>query len=100
VIWERRVVPLESGENLLGRDEQAAVRIDAPGVSRRHARIVVRADGATLEDLGSKNGTFLRERRLESPAELTDGDAFRLGRHLLYYRSSPLRGSTHTDTGA
>jgi DNA-binding winged helix-turn-helix (wHTH) protein len=100
VIWERRVLPLELGENLLGRDEQAAVRIDAPGVSRRHARIVVRPDGATLEDLGSKNGTFLRERRLESPAEIADGDPFRLGRHLLYYRSAPLPGSTHTDDSA
>ena len=41
VLWEKRVIPLVEGENVLGRDEDVTVRIDAPGVSRRHARIRV-----------------------------------------------------------
>jgi len=98
VIWEEEVYPLRPGENLLGRDEDVAVRIDAPGVSRQHARIVLAAGEATLEDLGSKNGTFLGEQRLERPAALSDGDTFRLGRQLLVFRSSRRLASTLTET--
>jgi DNA-binding winged helix-turn-helix (wHTH) protein len=97
VIWEKRIIPLAPGENVLGRDDDVAVRIDSPGVSRRHARIVVEKGRAVLEDLGSKNGTFLRENRLDGPGVLADGDTIRLGRLLLVYRSSALRGSTRTE---
>ena len=74
--------------------------IDAPGVSRRHARIVVDENRAVLEDLGSKNGTFVGDARLEGPRILKDGDTFRLGRLLLVYRSTALGGSTKTEAGA
>ena len=99
MIWDRRIIPLQPGENVLGRDEQADVRIDSPAVSRRHALIVVNAGRAVLEDLGSKNGTYVQEARLSAPAVLADGDTFRLGRLLLVYRSAELRGSTHTEIG-
>jgi len=98
VVWDEQVMPLRAGEDLLGRDEDAAVCIDAPGVSRHHARIVVSGDRATLEDLGSKNGTYLRGNRLEAPAALGDGDTFRLGRQLLVFRSSRQKASTLTET--
>lgn len=99
VIWGRRVTPLVEGENVLGRDETAAVRIDVPGVSRRHARIDVRGDQATLEDLGSKNGTFLGEQEaaVRAPVPLADGATFRLGRILLLFRCSAEHGSTVTE---
>ncbi len=99
VIWERKIIPLAPGENVLGRDEEAAVRIDSPGVSRRHARIVVEKSRAVLEDLESKNGTYLKEERLVGPGLLQDGDTFRLGRLLLVYRSAALRASTKTEIG-
>jgi DNA-binding winged helix-turn-helix (wHTH) protein len=97
VIWEDQVILLESGQNVLGRDEDVTVRIDAPGISRRHARIVVHQGQATIEDLGSKNGTYLRERRLDAPAPLEDGDTFRLGRQLLVFRSSHKTTATVTE---
>lgn len=97
VIWEKRAFSLGPGENIVGRDEDLTVCINAPGVSRRHARIAVDAGQATLEDLGSKNGTYLRERRLDAPARLSDGDTFRLGRQLLVYRSRSLKVSTMTE---
>ena len=100
VLWEQRIMPLVPGENVLGRDEEAAVRIESPGVSRRHARILVENGRAVLEDLESKNGTFLKERRLEGPGALEDGDAFRLGRLLLVYRCSVIRESTKTERGS
>jgi len=97
LIWEYRVIPLEPGDNLIGRDEDAAVRIEAPGISRRHAQIVVVEDRAMLEDLGSKNGTYLQERRLDRPARLEDGDLVRVGRQLLTYRCAPLMQPTATE---
>ncbi|HEX6739786.1 MAG TPA: FHA domain-containing protein, partial [Vicinamibacteria bacterium] len=82
LVLDEREIALGDGENVIGRDEGLAVRIDSPGVSRRHARIVVRGDEASLEDLGSKNGTFVGEQRLEAPRLLADGDVISLGRHL------------------
>jgi len=99
VIWDQRTIALAAGENVIGRDEEVAVRIDAPGVSRRHARIVVTGAEVMLEDLGSKNGTYLREQRLEAPAALRDGDTFRLGRLLLVFRNTAQGGSTRTEVG-
>jgi DNA-binding winged helix-turn-helix (wHTH) protein len=97
VIWEDQVTLLQPGENVLGRAENATVRIDAPGVSRRHARIVVQDGQVTIEDLGSKNGTFVGERRLEVAATLNDGDTFRLGRQLLVFRRSGPAAATSTE---
>lgn len=84
--WNRRTLVLLDGENVIGRDADAAVRIEAPGVSRRHARIVAEGARFTLEDLGSKNGTYVREQRLSSPTELADGDELRLGQTVLVFR--------------
>src|SRR6185503_16401606 len=67
--------------------------------ARRHARILISAKGATIEDLGSKNGTFLRGQRLTGLAELQDGDEIRLGSLMLTFQvSSPVR-STETYAG-
>jgi DNA-binding winged helix-turn-helix (wHTH) protein len=97
VVWDQRVRPLESGENILGRADGVAVQIDAQGVSRHHARIVIRADETLLEDMGSKNGTHFQERRLEGPVPLRDGDVFRLGSQTLTFRRTPVAGSTATE---
>jgi DNA-binding winged helix-turn-helix (wHTH) protein len=94
---ERGVLPLMEGENLIGRGEEVAIRIDIDGVSRRHARIVADGGRFTLEDLGSKNGTYLRERRLEGPAALEDGDAIRLGRTMLVFSVRSGRRTTLTE---
>jgi DNA-binding winged helix-turn-helix (wHTH) protein len=96
VVWGSRVLPLVEGDNVMGRDEDVAVRIDAPGISRRHALIRVEGREGTLEDLGSKNGTYLRGQRLVSPVALEDGDVFVLGEVALVFRSGHLAGPTAT----
>jgi DNA-binding winged helix-turn-helix (wHTH) protein len=96
VIWQRHVIPLEPGENVIGRDEDVAVCIKAADVSRRHARIVIENDAARLEDLGSKNGTYLLEHRLEKEVVLRNGDSFRVGKQLLVYSSSLSQDTTQT----
>jgi DNA-binding winged helix-turn-helix (wHTH) protein len=79
LIWEDREIALGEGENLLGRDPLAVACVDVHSVSRHHARIRVAGDKATLEDLGSKNGTYLRGKKLQSPARLGDGDEIKIG---------------------
>jgi DNA-binding winged helix-turn-helix (wHTH) protein len=91
-----RRIPLQPGENLIGRDPGSAVWLDVAGVSRRHARIIVGDRDARIEDLGSKNGTQVRGARLEAPALLRDGDRITVGSILLVYRASDLGMSTET----
>jgi DNA-binding winged helix-turn-helix (wHTH) protein len=97
VLWDDKAFVLADGENILGRDEAVTVCLDWPGVSREHARIVVSSDGATLEDLGSKNGTYLRKQKITSPTPLADGDVFRLGRLALEFRLVRRALSTRTE---
>ncbi len=60
---------LAPGEHVVGSAPEAAVRVEAAGISRRHARIDVLADGgAVVRDLGSKNGTFVGGRRVREVA--------------------------------
>jgi len=93
----KRRFALFEGENVLGRDPEAAIHVEHGAVSRRHARISIRAGTATLEDLHSRNGTFLGGRRVESPAELRDGDVVGLGPVALTFESVGNQGSTDTD---
>lgn len=97
LVWQDQVFGLVEGENVLGRDPAAQVLVDVPGVSRRHARVVVRGAEAVLDDLESKNGTFVGERRVERPTLLADRDHLRLGRTVLVYRVGRQPGSTETE---
>lgn len=92
----QRRIPLEAGESIIGRDPGAAVHLDDPSVSRRHARILVTGESATLEDLGSKNGTFLDEKRVERPMTLADGSRLRVGTVDLTIRIFAVPDSTET----
>lgn len=96
LIWGAREVPLAEGENVLGRDLSAAVAIDSATVSRHHARIVIQGSSAALEDLGSKNGTWLKGGRIETSEPLSDGDEIRVGPVALVFRSFAAGSSTET----
>ena len=77
--WGTRRVTLGTGQNLLGRDPAADVRIDAVGISRRHAMIVVDPHEVTLNDLASKNGTFVNGVRVNDPMSLGERADIQLG---------------------
>jgi DNA-binding winged helix-turn-helix (wHTH) protein len=96
IICKGREQPLGDGEHLIGRDPDVAIPLISPTVSRRHARIVIAGSQATLEDLRSKNGTYLRGQLITSVAELTDGDRIRIGAFELTFRSVVDGGSTET----
>ena len=64
---------------VLGRASEASVRIDTEEVSRRHARFVVRDGAFELEDLGSRNGTYVNGTGVSQPRRLEDGDKIEIG---------------------
>jgi DNA-binding winged helix-turn-helix (wHTH) protein len=94
---EQGEIPLTEGENILGRGDDAVAWIDSPLSSRRHARILVADGRATLEDLGSKNGTRLNGERVESPTVLADRDELKVGDVVLVFRVLPGAASTRTE---
>lgn len=95
--WRNRTLPLGEGEHFLGRAPEGVVCISSRKVSRRHARILVTPEGATLEDLGSKNGTYLNGRRMEEAEELTHGDEISIGPATLVFKAFVPDGSTETE---
>ena len=70
---------LNAGANLLGREPSARVYVDHASVSRSHARISISSEGAILEDLQSRNGTFLNGKRIDEPTEIRHGEVIGLG---------------------
>ena len=84
IIWDRSdgssvEFPLSSQIMLVGRDEEADIRIDEPLVSRFHARIERRSTGIFLIDLGSTNLTRVNGEVVSQQA-LQHGDELRLSR--------------------
>jgi DNA-binding winged helix-turn-helix (wHTH) protein len=100
IIAGGRRIALVERESVIGRDPVAAVHLDAGGVSRRHARIVVEGSSARLEDLGSKNGTALRGELITAATALRDGDEITVGPVSIVYRRSERGVSTETTTRA
>jgi len=96
LVSKARHVSLHQGENIIGRDPAADVWLDARGISRRHARILVNGDEASVEDVGSKNGTWLKGRRIEAAEALSDGDELRFGSMSMTFRVWSDGGSTET----
>jgi DNA-binding winged helix-turn-helix (wHTH) protein len=91
LVWNQRVIILETTDTVIGRDPGCAAWIDAPGVSRRHARIRTpppgRDDPPQIDDLDSTNGTYVGSRALSGTASLQDGDVITLGEATLTFRA-------------
>jgi hypothetical protein len=94
--WAEGQVALHDGENVIEREDDAAAWIESASVSRRHARILISEGKATLEDLGSKNGTFYRDQRITSPVVLAIDESIVVGLVPLRFRVSEAAPSTRT----
>ncbi len=94
--WGEVEFPLREGEQIIGRGRSADVRIEALSISREHARL--RWDGAmaTIEDLGSKNGTSIAGTRILGPTRIGDGDQIRIGTVTLVFHNLRAPASTVT----
>jgi hypothetical protein len=64
---------------VMGRGDQAEIRLDDPFASSQHARLTRQGGIVVFEDLGSTNGTYLNEELLTGPMPLHDGDRIRIG---------------------
>ena len=85
LIWHGESIDVPAGESVIGRDRGCAVQIDADSVSRHHARLHVDGSEVSIEDLGSKNGTWVAGERIRGTAALTDGSSVRLGSETLRF---------------
>jgi DNA-binding winged helix-turn-helix (wHTH) protein len=96
LVWAGGRIGLAEGEYVVGRDPDLELFVDAPDVSRHHARIRIAGETASIEDLDSKNGTYVADRRIQAAAQLLDGDSIRIGSVQLTFRAVRNRGSTET----
>lgn len=71
--------PLPEGEVTIGRSPDCDIQIDDPGVSRQHARLTVESGKVVVEDMGSKNFTFIDGERLSGPTALSPGAEIQFG---------------------
>ena len=96
LIHEQREIVLRHGGNILGRSGDGVIVFDSPTISRHHARVSIAGDRATVEDLGSKNGTWVGTEAVTGSAPVKDGDELRLGSVVVVVRFSPPASSTET----
>ncbi|KAB2969096.1 MAG: SpoIIE family protein phosphatase [Thermoanaerobaculia bacterium] len=95
----RATQQLEDGSLVVGRGAECGLRLPDPRVSRQHCRLELRADGLWVEDLGSRRGTRLNGRPLDTPTRLADGDALDLSEESrLVVRERDRAGSRDTST--
>ena len=95
--WMSGRMTLDEGEHIIGRDPNVEIYLDAPGVSRRHALIKIAAARATIEDLGSKNGTLVGDQRVDVSRSIGDGDIITVGSVKLTVRALQTPSSTETE---
>lgn len=96
LVHDHREITLRRGVNVLGRSGHDVVVFDSPTVSRHHAAITVDGAEATVEDLGSKNGTWLGTSRVTTTQPLAEGAELRLGSVVLMARRRTGGDTTET----
>jgi len=79
LVWKDTILPLAQGDNVVGRNPNSAVWMNAASVSRVHAHIVIAGGRATVEDRRSTNGTFVDGSRIASRHPLVDGNTVTFG---------------------
>jgi hypothetical protein len=71
--------PLSEGRHRVGRGERADIGLEDRSVSREHAEILVDGESVWVRDLGSRNGTWINEVRVQGTTEIQSGDRIRFG---------------------
>jgi DNA-binding winged helix-turn-helix (wHTH) protein len=98
LMWETTHFQLFEGDNVVGRDRDLALSFDSTSVSRRHCVIKVAGDEVTVEDLESKNGTFVQDERINAPKRLVAGDHLRVGSIVLVLVGDDVPTETQTSS--
>lgn len=74
-----RSIAIKRSKLLIGRAEECDVRPLSEEVSRRHCAVIVGPADVWIEDLGSRNGTYVNGQRIEAKTKLADGDMIKVG---------------------
>jgi pSer/pThr/pTyr-binding forkhead associated (FHA) protein len=77
--------PLLEEEATIGRTPANAIALPDVSVSAKHARVLRTAEGFVIEDIGSRNGTYVNSEKLSDKRLLADGDLVRLGKIILTF---------------
>jgi len=93
-----RTISLPVGLHVIGRDPDVSVPIASTKASRRHAQIRVTGSGAMLEDLDSKNGSFLNGEPVDGGVALEDGGEICVGDEVFVFRFARCGARTETAT--
>ena len=91
---EHRTYPIDRDALRIGRASQNAIQIADPTVSKEHAEIARAGDGATICDLGSRNGTRLNGIEVHDATAIRDGDVLEIGK--IFVRVSSPGGQAKT----
>ena len=91
-----REFSLQPGDNILGRSGEGVIALDAPSISRQHARLTIADGRAVIEDLGSKNGTWVGPVEVTGPTPVRNGDEIRLGSVVVTIHASASAMTTET----
>jgi predicted component of type VI protein secretion system len=75
-----RMITISVPTFIIGRSEEAHLRPSSDLISRQHCAIKIEGGRVTVEDLGSRNGTYINEQQLSSPHVVKIGDVLRVGR--------------------
>lgn len=86
LVWDKGEELLYPGRNIIGREGDASIVVDDRTISRHHAAIVLTGSVVLLEDLQSKNGTFLNGTRVNGAVEIQDGAMIEFGSVRMVYR--------------
>lgn len=73
------IFDLLDGETIVGRSPDCTIPLEFQGVSRRHFKVIVKDETTQVEDMGSSNGTFLNNTKVEGALDLSKGDMVKLG---------------------
>ena len=90
--------PLRLGETLIGRSPYCSIVINDGLVSRQHAAIRVTREGMQIEDLGSRNGTFVNRQRVSGTQVLSPGDRIEIGGHPIEIELDSREDRPHRET--
>ena len=96
LLLPERQIAISEGVHVLGRTGPGVVALDFPTVSRHHARLTITGGRAVIEDLGSKNGTWVDPTPVTGPTPVRDGGEICLGSLALVLRTEPLAATTES----
>ena len=77
-----QIHPLEKPEIIVGRAPDCDLVVEDTAISRKHFKVILKADKLKIEDLGSTNGTYVNGERVKK-AELVDGDKIQISQNTL-----------------